>query len=114
MPRCIKLRSVIATTSQEDRGTILKDDPDGYANEDLILEAFCVTLSEGVDTKRCNMVVVVDPIQDKKSLVQLFGCVQRKPYQADIPRGNVLLLAHLDPAEYESAGEELWRTPWQV
>ena len=59
MPRCIKLRSVIATTSQEDRGTILKDDLDGCADEDVTLVAFCGTLTEGVDTKRCNMVVVV-------------------------------------------------------
>lgn len=68
--------------SQDERDRIHTQELDGCNDEDVILVSFCSTLTEGVDTKRANMVVMVDPVADRTGLVRLFGRVQRKPMNA--------------------------------
>jgi len=69
----------------------------------LFVIPFCEYLSEGVDTKYVNMVVVVDNMQSPKKIVQTIGRVQRcqtmgkHDMRDDKPApGTVLLVTTLD------------------
>jgi len=102
----IRLEVIVAKTSQQVRDRILYIDFDGCENdEDVFLVSFCGTLTEGVDTKQANMVVMVDSIENHNVLVQLMGRVQRRPYKADIRRGIVLQLVFLNKKEYVGQSE---------
>lgn len=56
-----------------------------------------------MDTKTANMAVLVDGMRSKTAIVQVFGRVQRRPYQEQVPRGIVLLPCFLDAEEYTKA-----------
>ena len=53
------------------------------------------------------MVVLVDPMPSRSSLVQLISRVQRKPFGVCVPRETVLCMAFLNAQKYQKATPEV-------
>jgi len=72
---------------------------DSTPDDQIFLLASCETIGEGVDTKRCNHIVFVDPVKSYVKVVQKLGrCVRRQ--QNDNP-STVLIPIFLERAKYE-------------
>ena len=73
---------------------------DSTPDDQIFLLASCETIGEGVDTKRCNHIVFVDPVKSYVKIVQKLGrCVRRQ--QNDNP-STVLIPIFLERAKYEA------------
>jgi superfamily II DNA or RNA helicase len=73
---------------------------DSTPDDQIFLLASCETIGEGVDTKRCNHIVFVDPVKSYVKAVQKLGrCVRRQ--QTDNP-STVLIPIFLERAKYEA------------
>jgi superfamily II DNA or RNA helicase len=88
-----------ADTPMEERVRLLErlySTPD----DQIFLLASCETIGEGVDTKRCNHIVFVDPVKSYVKIVQKLGrCVRR---QENGNPSTVLIPIFPEQAKYEA------------
>jgi superfamily II DNA or RNA helicase/ferric iron reductase protein FhuF len=105
------IQGVVSSQSQDDRQKILET---FESNDDdkLSLVVSCRTIGEGVDTKKANVVLFVDPIRSTVMIIQRIGRGTRVyrdakgnplPVQRD---GSVIVGIYIDPATYEGKSEE--------
>lgn len=91
-------------TSPAERAAILKRLDDTPDNEIYIVSS-CRTIGEGIDTKRANMCVFVDPKTAYVDIIQNVGRILRKPEGKDTV-STVLLLCRVDRAKYEAVQDD--------
>ena len=83
------------TAKTKNRMQVLNDF-DSTKDDEIYIIASCKTIGEGVDTKRANMVVFVDPKQSYVDIIQNIGRVCRKNEQMS----TVLIPCHVDVKKY--------------
>jgi hypothetical protein len=84
------------TAKTKDRQEILKKFESTLDNEICVLSS-CKTIGEGVDTKKANMVVFVDPKQSYVEIIQNIGRICRKQNKLS----TVLIPVHVDVKKYK-------------
>jgi len=90
----IEFKGITANT--KNRKKILEEF-DSTKDDEIFILASCKTLGEGIDTKRCNQIVFVDPKQSYIEIVQNIGRVCRK--QDNI--STVLIPTYVDVNKYK-------------
>ena len=100
-----RVETLDATTSPRDRVRILEEF-DATPDDELFILCSCETISEGVDTKRCNLVAFITPVRSYYKIVQKFGRAVR--LQSHDRPATILLPFWVDPAQftYTSTKEE--------
>ena len=73
---------------------------DASPDEDIYIIASCQTIGEGVDTKRANMTVFVDPRASYVTITQNIGRIVRKQLGRQVPRSTILLPCWVDKTKY--------------
>ena len=105
------IQGVVSSQSQTKRKNILKTF-ESNDDDQLSIVVSCRTIGEGVDTKKANVVVFVDPIRSTGMIIQRIGRGTRVyrdkdgvplPVQRD---GSVIVGIYIDPAKYEGKTEE--------
>lgn len=105
------INGIVSSQSQDERQTILKTF-ESNDEDQLSLLVSCRTIGEGVDTKKANVVLFVDPIRSTIMIIQRIGRGTRVyrdkdgvplPIQRD---GSVIVGIYIDPAKYEGKTEE--------
>ena len=92
-----RVETLDATTNPRDRVRIL-DEFDATPDNEIFILCSCETISEGVDTKRCNLVAFITPVRSYYKIVQKFGrAVRLQPH--DRP-ATILLPFWVDPAQF--------------
>jgi superfamily II DNA or RNA helicase len=97
MPKFKKITGITAST--KNRKNILKEF-EKVDNKSVYILASCQTIGEGVDTKRCNKIVMADPKQSSSVIIQNVGRVCRLP-ERGISKGTVLLPCQVDIELYK-------------
>ena len=105
--RCINILTIDAKNSPEERTRILNtldnspDTDDTKHNNRVTIVASCETIGEGIDTKRCNMVVFVDVIRSFVKIIQRIGRATRRPPTSEpLPPATILLPVGIDVSNY--------------
>ena len=105
--RCINILTIDAKNSPEERTRILNtldnspDTDDTKYNNRVTIVASCETIGEGIDTKRCNMVVFVDVIRSFVKIIQRIGRATRRPPTSEpLPPATILLPVGIDVSNY--------------
>ena len=105
------MNGIVSSQSQDERQTILKTF-ESNDDDQLSLLVSCRTIGEGVDTKKANVVLFVDPIRSTIMIIQRIGRGTRVyrdkdgvplPVQRD---GSVIVGIYIDPAKYEGKTEQ--------
>jgi superfamily II DNA or RNA helicase len=73
---------------------------DSCLDDEVFVIASCQTLGEGIDTKRANMVVFVDPKSSVVGIMQNIGRIVRKLFGEDKPNSTILLAEWVDKEKY--------------
>lgn len=79
----------------EDRKKILEE-LDNTPNNEIMIISSCETIGEGVDTKKANMCVFVDPKQSFVKIIQNIGRIVRKQSQ----KSTILIPCWVDKTKY--------------
>jgi superfamily II DNA or RNA helicase len=72
-------------------------------NEIMIISS-CQTIGEGIDTKRANMCVFVDPKSSFVSITQNIGRIVRKVHGSNRPNSTILIPCWVDKEKYLECG----------
>jgi superfamily II DNA or RNA helicase len=72
---------------------------DATPDDDIFIISSCETIGEGIDTKRANMCVFIDPKTSFVKIIQNIGRIVRKP-SPEIPQATILLLCWVDKNKY--------------
>ena len=96
--KTITMIEFTAKIKVEDRTETLKRFDSTPDNEIFIISS-CETIGEGIDTKRANMCVFVDPKTSFVKIIQNIGRIVRKP-SPEIPQATILLLCWVDKNKY--------------
>ena len=105
------MNGIVPSQSQDERKSILKTF-ESNDDDQLSLLVSCRTIGEGVDTKKANVILFVDPIRSTVMIIQRIGRGTRVyrdkdgvplPVQRD---GSVIVGIYIDPAKYEGKTEE--------
>jgi hypothetical protein len=92
-----RVATLDATTNPRDRVRIL-DEFDATPDNEIFILCSCETISEGVDTKRCNLVAFITAVRSYYKIVQKFGrAVRLQPH--DRP-ATILLPFWVDPSQF--------------
>jgi superfamily II DNA or RNA helicase len=91
-------------TTPEQRESILQA-LDTTPDNEICIVSSCRTIGEGIDTKRANMCVFVDPKTSYVDIIQNIGRILRKPEGKDTV-STVLLLCRVDRAKYEAVQDD--------
>ena len=105
------INGIVSSQSSEERQKLLKT---FESNDDdrLSILVSCRTIGEGVDTKKANVVLFIDPIRSTIMIIQRIGRGTRVyrdaggvplPVQRD---GSVIVGIYIDPTKYENKTEE--------
>jgi superfamily II DNA or RNA helicase len=86
-----------ASTKAQDRKDILEKFEHARSDQ-VVVTSSCRTIGEGVDTKKANMVVFVDPKNSLTEIIQNIGRIVRKQ---DKP-STILIPCWVDKAKYEA------------
>lgn len=73
---------------------------DSCPDDHVFVIASCQTLGEGIDTKRANMVVFVDPKSSVVGIMQNIGRIVRKLLGENKPNSTILLAEWVDKEKY--------------
>jgi superfamily II DNA or RNA helicase len=92
-----RVETLDATTNPRDRVRIL-DEFDATPDNEIFILCSCETISEGVDTKRCNLVAFITPVRSYYKIVQKFGRAVR--LQSHDRPATILLPFWVDPAQF--------------
>ena len=96
--KTITMTEFTAKINVDDRKEELKRFDSTPDNEIFIISS-CETIGEGIDTKRANMCVFVDPKTSFVKIIQNIGRIVRKP-SPEIPQATILLLCWVDKNKY--------------
>ena len=99
----VTLMSIDGTTPQEERNRILAV-LDATPSNELSIVCSCKTISEGVNTRRCNLVYFVHPSRSYVSIVQRIGRAVR--LQPGCPPATLLIPCFANKAEMEALPKE--------
>jgi len=105
------MQGIVSSQSQDERQTILKTF-ESNADDQLSLLVSCRTIGEGVDTKKANVILFVDPIRSTIMIIQRIGRgtrVYRDKDGVPLPEqrdGSVIVGIYIDPAKYEGKTEQ--------
>jgi len=86
----------------KERTTILNNLDNSTDNEVYIISS-CKTIREGVDTKKANMCVFVDPKQSYVDIIQNIGRIIRKQHKPS----TVLIPCMVDKTKYKDCGNDI-------
>ena len=105
------IQGIDSSQSQNERQHILKTFEENKEDR-LSLLVSCRTIGEGVDTKKANVVLFVDPIRSSVMIIQRIGRGTRvyrdengNP-RHDQRDGSVIVGMYIDPCKYEGKTEE--------
>nr|QBK89583.1 MAG: helicase [Pithovirus LCPAC001] len=93
------------TANTRNRVDILKEF-ENTTNDQIYILSSCRTIGEGIDTKKANMIVFVDPKQSYIDIIQNMGRCVRKPVDKDIQSATVLIPALINYEKYGEAETE--------
>ena len=105
------MNGIVSLQPQDERQAILKTFESNDENQ-LSLLVSCRTIGEGVDTKKANIVLFVDPIRSTIMIIQRIGRGTRVYRDekgvslAEQRDGSVIVGIYIDPAKYEGKTEE--------
>jgi superfamily II DNA or RNA helicase len=94
----ITIKSLDAKVKGPDRAKII-DELDKTSDSNIFILASCQTIGEGVDTKRANMCVFIDPKTSHHQIIQNIGRIVRKPKGVTQP-ATILLPVWIDVEKY--------------
>jgi hypothetical protein len=95
----VTVLSMDGFTPQADRDHMLKT-LDETPDDELCILCSCQTISEGVNTKKCNMVAFIDPVRCWQLIVQRMGRAVR--LQEGRPPATILIPCFVDMAEVQA------------
>ena len=75
-------------------------------DDDIYIVSSCRTIGEGVDTKKANMCVFVDPKSSPKDIIQNIGRICRKIAGTDRQPATVLIPVCIGWEKYVAAGDD--------
>ena len=90
------LSSSTPSSQREDIFRMLDETPDN----EVIVVSSCQVLREGIDTKRANMCVFVDPKSSSTQIIQNIGRILRKTQGILKPNSTILLPCWVDKEKY--------------
>lgn len=99
----ITFRAITATT--KDKDTILTKF-ETCSDTEIYIVASCRTIGEGVDTKKANMCVFVDPKSSPKDIIQNIGRICRKVAGVERQPATVLIPVCIGWEKYREAGDD--------
>ncbi len=79
--------------------TQLLENLDNTTDNEIMIICSCETIKEGVDTKKANMCVFVDPKSSLISIIQNFGRIDRKP-EGCVRPSTILIPCWVDKEKY--------------
>ncbi len=91
-----KIRGMTCKT--KNRANILKKF-ENTPDDSVFVLASCMTIGEGVDTKRANQICFVDPRTSYTTIIQNIGRCCRLPH-ADIDKATILIPCYVDANKY--------------
>ena len=92
------------TGMSKDKGTILGEF-DRTPDDEIFILSSCATIGEGVDTKKANMCVFVDPKTSYTAILQNIGRIVR--INTDSNRNaTVLIPVYVDRTKYDDCGDD--------
>jgi len=100
----ITIKSLDALVEAHDRQQILTDLDNTSGNNIYILSS-CRTIGEGIDTKKANMVVFVDPKNSPIQIIQNIGRIVRKP-EKNMEPATILLPISIDYEKYAEFADD--------
>ena len=83
----------------KDRNKIL-DEFDNTPDDEIYIISSCETIGEGVDTKKANMCVFVDPKASYVKIIQNIGRIVRKQYGNYIKNSTILIPCCVNKEKY--------------
>ena len=95
----ITITSLDATVKGDLRSSVI-DELDKTLDTNIFILASCQTIGEGVDTKRANMCVFVDPKSSHHQIIQNIGRIVRKP-KTEMRPATILLPVWIDCEKYK-------------
>jgi superfamily II DNA or RNA helicase len=99
----ITFRAITATT--KDKDAILSAF-ETCSDTEIYIVASCRTIGEGVDTKKANMCVFVDPKSSPKDIIQNIGRICRKVAGVERQPATVLIPVCISWDKYREAGDD--------
>jgi ribosomal RNA-processing protein 8 len=99
----IHLVTLSATNSREERTAII-DNLDTSTDNSIYIISSCRTIGEGIDTKRANMCVFVDPKTSYVDIIQNIGRILRKAEGKGC--STVLIPCWVDRSKYEAVQDD--------
>jgi superfamily II DNA or RNA helicase len=97
----LKMVALSASIGVRERKRILKQLDETLDNEVFVISS-CQTIGEGVDTKKANMCVFVDPKSSFVAITQNIGRIVRKVFGQDKPNSTILIACWVDKDKYLS------------
>jgi superfamily II DNA or RNA helicase len=101
----VRMLGIDANTDQTDRRMMLKLIDDADESKVIVLSS-CETIGEGVDTRKANMCVFVDPKSSSVKIIQNIGRIVRKVANRDVP-STVLLCCYVDRVKYQNCADRM-------
>jgi superfamily II DNA or RNA helicase len=92
-----RVETLYSDMPQRDRLRILQEF-DATPDDEIFILCSCETISEGVDTKKCNLVAFIAAVRNYYKIVQKFGRAVR--LQAHDRPATILLPFWVDPAQF--------------
>jgi len=99
----ITFRAITATTKDKDA---ILGAFDTCSDTEIYIVASCRTIGEGVDTKKANMCVFVDPKSSPKDIIQNIGRICRKIEGVERQPATVLIPVCIGWDKYREAGDD--------
>ncbi len=95
------------TGMSKDKAAIL-DEFDRTPDDEIFILSSCATIGEGVDTKKANMCVFVDPKTSYTAIIQNIGRIVRINAGSNI-NATVLIPVYVDRTKYDNCGDDKYR-----
>ena len=73
---------------------------DSTPDDEIIVISSCETIGEGIDTKKANMCVFVDPKSSYVKIIQNIGRIVRKQFGISKPNSTILIPCWVDKTKY--------------
>ena len=97
--RKVKMIALTSSIDPNERASILQAF-DQTPDDKIMIISSCETIGEGIDTKRANMCVFVDPKSSKVKIIQNIGRIVRKQFGMDKPNATILIPCWIDKTKY--------------
>jgi ribosomal RNA-processing protein 8 len=95
----ISMIGLSSSIGLKERKTILNTF-DSTPDDEIIVISSCETIGEGIDTKKANMCVFVDPKSSYVKIIQNIGRIVRKQFGIAKPNSTILIPCWVDKTKY--------------